>query len=121
MTLVGNPKDYIMIFGGSSYETITRDGVETSLKKTLDDVWIFYIGKQLWSQVFVNSKENPAAREYGTLVTVKSDRLVLLYGGQWGETLYSDVWQYNLNTNMWAKLNIMNEGLSTSKNCSTCS
>ena len=39
----------------------------------------------------MNSKVNPEKREYSTLVTVKPDRLVLLYGGQQGETLYEDV------------------------------
>lgn len=45
-----------------------------------------------WIEVFVNSEVNPPAREYATLVTVKPDRLVLLYGGLNGETLYNDIW-----------------------------
>lgn len=34
MTLVGNPLEYIMIFGGSTYENITADGLATVIKKT---------------------------------------------------------------------------------------
>jgi hypothetical protein len=38
MTLVGDPADYIMIFGGFTNETvISSDGVISVIKKTLDD------------------------------------------------------------------------------------
>ncbi len=38
MTLVGDPADYIMIFGGVTNETVTSaDGVKTTIKRTLDD------------------------------------------------------------------------------------
>jgi hypothetical protein len=29
------------------------------------------------------------------------DRAIFLFGGQYGEKLYDDLWQYNVNTNMW--------------------
>ncbi|CDW87815.1 UNKNOWN [Stylonychia lemnae] len=109
MTLVGNPLEYIMVFGGSTAEVISSEDVSSdfqksnssfSIKKTLKDMWVFYVKNSLWNQVFPNSDDNPQEREFSTLVTVKADRLVLLYGGQYGEKLYKDVWQYNLNTNM---------------------
>lgn len=38
MTLVGDPADYIMIFGGVTNETVTSsDGVKSTIKRTLDD------------------------------------------------------------------------------------
>lgn len=38
MTLVGDPADYIMIFGGVTNETVTSsDGVRSTIKRTLDD------------------------------------------------------------------------------------
>mmetsp|Transcript_37801 Transcript_37801/g.36232 ORF Transcript_37801/g.36232 Transcript_37801/m.36232 type:complete len:98 (+) Transcript_37801:413-706(+) len=83
-------------------------------------MWVFNVRTSTWYQVFVNSVNNPSKREYSTMVTVKPDRLVLLYGGQYAETLHNDVWQYNVNTNMWAILNVQNELLSTLKNCTTC-
>eukprot|EP00347_Sterkiella_histriomuscorum_P007988 403346798 len=121
MTLVGNPLEYIMIFGGSTYENVTESGVANVIKKTLDDMWVFYVRSSTWNQVFPNSDMNPEARESSTLVTVKADRLVLLFGGQYAETLFKDVWQYNLNTNMWAKLNVINDVVVKIKNCSSCS
>jgi hypothetical protein len=44
MTLVGDPQDYIMIFGGVTNETVTSsDGYKSLIKKTLGDQWVFYI------------------------------------------------------------------------------
>jgi len=51
---------------------------------------------------------------------VLPDRLVLLYGGQYGDTLYRDIWQYNLNTNMWAVLSVTDLQNYTVKNCTSC-
>lgn len=48
MTLVGNPQDYIMMFGGSTYEAMPNDSSIKRIKKTLDDLWVYYIGKNLW-------------------------------------------------------------------------
>jgi hypothetical protein len=38
------------------------------------------------------------------MTTVRSDRAIFLFGGQYGEILYDDLWQFNVNTNMWAKV-----------------
>ena len=82
MTLIGNPLEYIMVFGGASVQNITStENMDTVIKQTLNDLWVFYIGDSTWSQIFVNSDMNPEPRELSSLVTVKADRLVLLYGG----------------------------------------
>ena len=82
MAIVGNPQDYIMIFGGSSSKNIT-DSTSGSIiiKETLDDLWVFNLRAKKWIEIFVNSLVAPPKSEYATMVTVKSDRLVLLYGG----------------------------------------
>jgi len=50
MTLVGDPADYIMIFGGVTNETVTSaDGVKTTIKRTLDDQWVFYVRSSQWN------------------------------------------------------------------------
>lgn len=36
------------------------------------------------------------------MATVRPDRAMFLFGGQYGERLYNDLWQWNVNTNMWA-------------------
>lgn len=38
------------------------------------------------------------------MTTVRADRAIFLFGGQYGEDLYDDLWQYNINTNMWNKV-----------------
>lgn len=48
MTLVGNPLEYIMIFGGSTYENITAEGADSVLKRTLGDMWVFYVRSSQW-------------------------------------------------------------------------
>lgn len=44
MTLAGVPSDYIIIFGGVTNETVvSSDGHESVIKKTLDDMWVFFV------------------------------------------------------------------------------
>lgn len=38
------------------------------------------------------------------MVTVNLERLAVMYGGFYGDTLYKEAWYYNLFTNMWQKL-----------------
>jgi hypothetical protein len=38
------------------------------------------------------------------MTTVRADRAIFLFGGQYGEYLYDDLWQFNINTNMWNKV-----------------
>ena len=58
------------------------------------------------------------------MVTVKQDRLVLLYGGSHGQALFGDVWQYNLNSNMWDRIKLANKlsnlKADNIKNCTFC-
>lgn len=56
--------------------------------------------------------------------TVKTDRLLLMYGGMDGQTIFDDVWQYNINSNMWYKSEIPERRLKNPefnlKNCTDC-
>ena len=86
--IIGNPSDYIMIFGGSTEEVLQEsDSNVHKIKKTLDDVWVYNTETYLWSRIFVNS-QSPPKRENAIMTTVKSDRLLLLYGGLAGQTLF---------------------------------
>jgi hypothetical protein len=50
MALVGDPADYILVFGGVTNETVTSsDGIKSSLKTTLDDLWVFYLRSSQWN------------------------------------------------------------------------
>lgn len=102
MTLAGEPQDYILIFGGVSNETVTADGETSVIKRTLDDLWVFYVRSSQWNRIYPNSKTNPSKREFSKMVTVRGDRAMFMFGGQYGEKIYNDLWQWNVNTNMWA-------------------
>ena len=102
MTVAGNPPDYIIIFGGVTEETLDESvSTVTKIRKTLNDLWVYHTGSRLWQRLFVNSPNAPDSREQAVLATVKEDRLILMYGGLQGQTIYDDVWQYNINSNMW--------------------
>jgi hypothetical protein len=104
MCIIGNPPDYIVIYGGSSQEILDETSSSIAkLKVTLDDMWVYSTETLLWSRIFMNS-DAPPRREFPVMTTVKQDRLLLLYGGMIGQKLFGDMWQYNLNSNMWYEL-----------------
>lgn len=37
----------------------------------------------------------------GKMITLKADRMLLMFGGAYGETLNDELWLYNINTNLW--------------------
>ena len=82
--LIGNPPDYMVIYGGTTSEILDETTSSVAkLKVTLDDMWVYSTESLLWSRIFMNS-EAPQKREFPIMTTVKSDRLLLLYGGQIG-------------------------------------
>jgi hypothetical protein len=104
MTILGNPVDYILIFGGTGSEKLYGDDRMTNenrLKTTFNDFWVFNVRNKLWQPLFANSVDNPPPTEMGTMVAFKPDRLALMFGGTYGETLRGDLWSYNINTNLW--------------------
>jgi len=54
----------------------------------------------------VNSEKNPMPRDAAQMVILKEDRMALMFGGQMGQKLYGDIWQYNVNSNMWNQLTL---------------
>ena len=108
MTICGNPPDYILIFGGVTEEILDESISNVNkIKKTLNDLWVYHTGTRLWSELFVNSLEKPSPRELATLVTIRTDRLMLMFGGLYGQEIFNDLWQYNINSNMWEMVDIV--------------
>ena len=50
MVVVGNPPDYIMMFGGVTEEKLEGGLSVFKIKKTLNDLWVYHTGTRLWSQ-----------------------------------------------------------------------
>ena len=51
MTIMGNPVDYILIFGGMTVEHLfgsDTDAAVFRLKTTLNDFWVFNVRNKLW-------------------------------------------------------------------------
>jgi len=80
MSVVGNPPDYLVVFGGATEKLLDGDCTICKLKLVLNDLWIYHTTERLWSRLFVNGA-NPSPRDMVISTTVKSDRLMLLYGG----------------------------------------
>jgi len=68
MTIIGNPRDYVMIFGGTSDEKLSGGDLNAGvpqIKTTLDDFWVFNIRSKRWLPIYPNSEENPGPAEWG--------------------------------------------------------
>jgi hypothetical protein len=103
MNLIGNPPYYILIFGGQARisEVKENTNVTVTLRASYNDLWSFSLYSKKWHEVYVNSDRNPSVREDAKMITVKIDRLAVMYGGFYGDELYNEMWYYNLFTNMW--------------------
>lgn len=97
MSVIGNPPDYLIVFGGATENIIDgcKDSSICKLKLVLNDLWIYHTSERLWSRLFVNG-DIPSPRDMVISTSIKSDRLMLLYGGINGQTLFTDLWQYNI-------------------------
>ena len=42
--LVGNPTDYLLIFGGAAEEILPGDFEVYKLKETINDMWVYHTG-----------------------------------------------------------------------------
>lgn len=107
MNLIGNPPYFILIYGGFSYTSETKTSTNTTIyvRENYDDLWVFSLYSKKWQQVAVNSDSNPSIREDSVMITVSLERLAIMYGGFYAENVYSEMWYFNLFSNMWQKLN----------------
>jgi hypothetical protein len=70
------------------------------LKDTLNDLWVFDVRNKQWQPIYPNNVlDGPGPTESPQMITLKPDRLVLMFGGQYGEVLRDELWLYNINTN----------------------
>ena len=49
--------------------------------------------------------------------------MAMMFGGQWSESLFDELWTYNLNTNLWQKTYIADKSHIKPEffyNCSRC-
>jgi len=68
MTIVGNPLDYIIVFGGMGVEYLFGADQENNvfrIKNTINDFWVFNVRNKLWQPLYPNSLVNPEPTEWG--------------------------------------------------------
>ncbi len=59
MCIMGNPVDYILIFGGTSVEYLSGIDLQANvryLKTTLNDFWVYNIVSKIITPIYVNSR-----------------------------------------------------------------
>ena len=107
MNLIGNPPYFILIYGGFTRVTETKESTTTNItvRTDLNDLWVFSLYSNKWQQVAVNSDDNPSIREDSRMITVNLERLAIMYGGFYADQIYSEMWYFNLFSNMWQKVN----------------
>lgn len=84
MAILGNPLDYILIFGGTGVEYLEGEDTNNAvfkIKETLNDFWVFNVRNKLWQPLYPNSKDNPEPTEFGRMIPFKPDRLAMMFGG----------------------------------------
>jgi N-acetylneuraminic acid mutarotase len=92
MILMGNPANYILIFGGATEQYIPNsESPVNNIKQTLNDMWLYSTKTRIWQQMFLNSG-SPPARELSQMTSIREDRLLVIFGGLDGQNLYDDVW-----------------------------
>jgi len=72
----------------------------------LGDFWRFDLEDEVWSQYTFNVAQSPGKRDDSLMVVDDvNDRIWLYGGGDWTDVIYSDLWNFNLNTNTWTLVN----------------
>jgi len=68
----------------------------------LEDMWSYSIYTNSWSTVVANNGNSPAARK-GHVMWLVGD-FIYIYGGDDNQTVFDDLWSFNLNTNTWTEI-----------------
>lgn len=92
--------DVIIIFGGYSNELSAEN---TEFEDSLNDIWVYSINSLTWKECFPNSDYNPEKR-FGATMTLVSETKLLMFGGINSDRTLNDLWQFNIETNMWTEI-----------------
>ena len=91
------PIDHIVLIYG---------GVNTTNHEALGDTWIYNPRTNGWENK--NPEVSPPNGSDSALIYDSQRHRVLLFGGFHGGALYDDLWEYDINSNNWTKLNDIN-------------
>lgn len=91
----------LILFGGYTNQTSTS--LDSEFQKQLDDLWVYNLETNIWRECFQNSPYSPQAR-YGSSMTLVEDAKFMLFGGVNSGVTLSDLWLFNIDTNMWTEI-----------------
>ena len=99
MVYLQRSKKLLVIFGGYTNKTLET----TNYQDQLDDIWAFSIIDYTWRKCYPNSDHNPSKR-FGMGFVATSNKTLLMFGGVNSEKTLNDLWQFNIETNMWTEI-----------------
>ncbi len=98
-----NDEEYMLLFGGLTWDLFST----YNLQEQLGDLWVYSIKSKTWLPVYANSDFNPDKR-YGSTLKYIGDSKFLLYGGINSDQVFSDLWSFNMDSNMWTQISRVN-------------
>lgn len=91
--------NYIILLGGWGVAKST-----SSIGTALNDMWVYSISTNRWTQL-IEQSQIPESRRDLSMVVLDDKRLVIYAGGD-GDTVYDDIWIYNLEINTFIGWNV---------------
>ena len=72
----------------------------------LNDVWEYNLDTNIWTQRPIISTTLPVVRDEHQAIYYNdgTNNKMVVFGGQDGTNVFNDVWEYNLDTNVWTQL-----------------
>ena len=109
-----SPRSDFALAADSTSAVLFGGLVDLSTQATANDTWVYQYGSMSWTNV--SKSVAPAPREDPAFAIDPTAGVALLYGG-WapnpggtGETIYSDVWELNLGTDIWTRVAVTGTG-----------
>ena len=95
---------YVLLYGGFTWEKVVNEGETYNFQHHLNDAWLYSIDQNLWIETFPLTDVRPSARHSFAFFPFNNERLIL-YGGMNSDTIFNDLWLFNLNSLLWSNIN----------------
>jgi hypothetical protein len=95
-----------MVYIANDNIAVLYGGVNTTNHAGLSDTWIYHLSTNEWEKK--NPEISPPRGSDSNLVYNSQKHKILLFGGFRSGILYDDLWEYDIDTNNWTKVNDIN-------------
>jgi len=69
-----------------------------------NDLWAYHFKTRLWEQIDPTGNHFPNRRFGHTAVLNPAENAIYIYGGIYGNTLCEDMWKFDIDNQIWAKV-----------------